>query len=390
MQLSDLFVNATGIIALVFAALAIWLVKSAVNIVPQGFEHTVERFGRYTRTLRPGLSLFVPFLDRVGQRINMMEQVRDVPSQEIITRDNAMVTVDGVVFFQIVDAPKAAYEVTGLEGAILNLVMTNIRTVMGSMDLDELLSQRDKINALLLGVVDDATTPWGTKVTRIEIKDIAPPADLVASMGRQMKAERDKRASVLESDGLRQSAILRAEGEKAALLLEAEGRRDAAFKDAEARERSAEAEATATRLVSEAIAAGDVQAINYFVANKYVEALRDIASAPNQKTLFMPLEAGSIIGAIGGIAELTRSASEGRAHGGGASGDASAPGGLPGGLSGGLSGDLAESGGARDPGAASDRPSAGGGAAPAETTRSRSAPSLPDGPGIRVDADERS
>jgi len=397
-QLSDLFVNATGIIALVFAALAIWLVKSAVNIVPQGFEHTVERFGRYTRTLRPGLSLFVPFLDRVGQRINMMEQVRDVPSQEIITRDNAMVTVDGVVFFQIVDAPKAAYEVTGLEGAILNLVMTNIRTVMGSMDLDELLSQRDKINALLLGVVDDATTPWGTKVTRIEIKDIAPPADLVASMGRQMKAERDKRASVLESDGLRQSAILRAEGEKAALLLEAEGRRDAAFKDAEARERSAEAEATATRLVSEAIAAGDVQAINYFVANKYVEALRDIASAPNQKTLFMPLEAGSIIGAIGGIAELTRSASEGRAHGGGASGDASAPGGLPGGLSGGLSGglpgglsgDSAESGGARDPGAASDRPSAGGGAAPAETTRSRSAPSLPDGPGIRVDADERS
>jgi len=318
LDLSDLFVNATGIIAIVFVALAFWLVKSAVNIVPQGFEHTIERFGRYTRTLRPGLSLVVPFLDRVGHRINMMEQVRDVPSQEIITRDNAMVTVDGVVFFQIIDAPKAAYEVTGLESAILNLVMTNIRTVMGSMDLDELLSQRDKINAMLLGVVDDATTPWGTKVTRIEIKDIAPPADLVASMGRQMKAERDKRASILESEGLRQSEILRAEGEKQSLVLEAEGRRDAAFRDAEARERSAEAEANATRMVSDAISEGDVQAINYFVATKYIEALRDIASAPNQKTLFMPLEAGSLIGAIGGIAELARSATEQRDEGDGA------------------------------------------------------------------------
>ena len=320
MQLSDLFINATGIIALVFAVLAIWLVKSAVNIVPQSFEYTIERFGRYTRTLRPGLSLVVPFLDRVGHRINMMEQVRDVPSQEIITRDNAMVTVDGVVFYQIVDAAKAAYEVSGLESAILNLVMTNIRTVMGSMDLDELLSQRDKINAMLLGVVDDATTPWGSKVTRIEIKDIAPPADLVASMGRQMKAERDKRASILESEGLRQSEILRAEGEKQSLVLEAEGRRDAAFRDAEARERLAEAEANATRMVSEAISQGDVQAINYFVATKYVDALKDIASAPNQKTLFMPLEAGNLIGAIGGIAELARSATEARAGGGGAGG----------------------------------------------------------------------
>ena len=316
LQLSDFFINSTGVIALVFAALAIWLVKSAVNIVPQGYEHTVERFGRYTRTLRPGLSVIVPFLDRIGRRLNMMEQVRDVPSQEIITRDNAMVTVDGVVFFQIIDAPKAAYEVTGLEDAILNLVMTNIRTVMGSMDLDELLSQRDKINAMLLGVVDDATTPWGTKVTRIEIKDMTPPADLVASMGNQMKAERDKRASILVSEGLRQSEILRAEGEKSALVLEAEGRRDAAFRDAEARERLAEAEATATRLVSDAIASGNVQAINYFVATKYVDALKDIAAAPNQKTLFMPLEAGSIIGAIGGIAELARSASEDRSGGG--------------------------------------------------------------------------
>ena len=317
MNLSDLFINPTGIIALVFAVLAVWLVKSAVNIVPQGHEYTVERLGRYTRTLRPGLSLVVPFLDKIGHRLNMMEQVRDVDSQEIITRDNAMVTVDGVVFFQVIDAAKAAYEVTGLESAILNLVMTNVRTVMGSMDLDELLSQRDTINARLLGVVDDATTPWGTKVTRIEIKDINPPADLVASMGRQMKAERDKRASVLEADGMRQSEILRAEGEKRSLVLEAEGRRDAAFRDAEARERLAEAEANATRMVSDAIAGGDVQAINYFVATKYVDALKDIAAAPNQKTLFMPLEAGTLIGAIGGIAELARAAGEGRAGGGG-------------------------------------------------------------------------
>lgn len=304
--------GSSGIIAIVFILLAIWIVKSAVTIVPQGYEYTVERFGRYTRTLRPGLSFIVPFFDRIGDRINMMEQVKDVPSQEIITRDNAMVTVDGVVFFQIVDAPRAAYEVTGLQTAILNLVMTNIRTVMGSMDLDELLSQRDKINAMLLGVVDDATGPWGTKVTRIEIKDIAPPADLVESMGRQMKAERDKRAAILESEGMRQSEILRAEGEKQAQVLEAEGRRDAAFRDAEARERLAEAEANATRMVSEAIAQGDVQAINYFVANKYVEALKDIATAPNQKTLFMPLEASNLIGAIGGIAELARSAAEDR------------------------------------------------------------------------------
>lgn len=305
-------VGASGIVSIVFILLALWIVKSAIILVPQGWEYTIERFGRYTRTLRPGLSFLVPFLDRVGHRINMMEQVKDVPSQEIITRDNAMVTVDGVVFYQIVDAPRAAYEVTGLENAILNLVMTNIRTVMGSMDLDELLSQREKINAMLLGVLDDATTAWGTKVTRIEIKDIAPPQDLVESMGRQMKAERDKRAAILESEGMRQSEILRAEGEKQSLVLEAEGRRDAAFRDAEARERMAEAEANATRMVSEAIAAGDIQAINYFVATKYVEALKDIASAPNQKTLFMPLEAGNLIGAIGGIAELARSAAEER------------------------------------------------------------------------------
>ena len=406
MELSDLFVNATGVIAIVFAALAFWLVKSAVNIVPQGFEHTIERFGRYTRTLRPGLSLVVPFLDRVGHRINMMEQVRDVPSQEIITRDNAMVTVDGVVFFQIIDAPKAAYEVTGLESAILNLVMTNIRTVMGSMDLDELLSQRDKINAMLLGVVDDATTPWGTKVTRIEIKDIAPPADLVASMGRQMKAERDKRASILESEGLRQSEILRAEGEKQSLVLEAEGRRDAAFRDAEARERSAEAEANATRMVSEAISEGDVQAINYFVATKYVDALKDIASAPNQKTLFMPLEAGSLIGAIGGIAELARSATEQRDGGAAhrtspaANGTSASAGGEPAGRGDGFVAARpapeppAESkpvrpasGGTPPPGDAGGS-SGGGGSGAAAGGNAPATPSLPSG-GVRVDADDR-
>lgn len=301
-------IGSSGIVAIVFVLLALYAIKSTVILVPQGMEYTVERFGRYTRTLRPGLSFIVPFFDDIGNKINMMEQVKDVPSQEIITKDNAMVTVDGVVFYQIVDAPKAAYEVTGLPNAILNLVMTNIRTVMGSMDLDELLSQRDKINAMLLGVVDDATTPWGTKVTRIEIKDINPPADLVESMGRQMKAERDKRAAILESDGVRQSEILRAEGAKQSAILQAEGRRDAAFRDAEAREREAEAEANATRMLSDAISAGNVQAINYFIATNYTEALKDIASAPNQKTLFMPLEAASLIGAIGGIAEIAKEA----------------------------------------------------------------------------------
>jgi regulator of protease activity HflC (stomatin/prohibitin superfamily) len=277
-------------------------------MVPQGYNYTVERFGRYVRTLDAGLGLIVPFVDRIGHKMNMMERVLDVPSQEVITRDNAMVKVDGIAFYQVLDAPKAAYEVTSLETAILNLTMTNIRTVMGSMDLDNLLSQRDEINQRLLSVVDQATHPWGVKMNRIEIKDISPPRDLVDAMARQMKAEREKRASILEAEGQRQSAILRAEGDKQAAVLEAEGRREAAFRDAEARERAAEAEAKATLMVSEAIASGNVQAINYFVANNYVKALESLAQSPNQKILMLPLETSSVIGSIGGIAEIAREA----------------------------------------------------------------------------------
>lgn len=292
--------------------LAIVLVFMGVKSVPQGMEFTVERFGRYTKTLRPGLNLIAPVIDRIGRKLNMMEQVVDVPSQEVITRDNAMVKVDGVMFFQILDAAKAAYEVSQLEIAILNLTMTNIRTVMGSMDLDELLSQRDKINAQLLHVVDDATTPWGIKVTRIEIKDITPPRDLVDSMARQMKAEREKRATILEAEGVRQAEILKAEGEKQAAILEAEGRREAAFRDAEARERAAEAEARATQMVSDSIAKGNVNALNYFVALKYTEALQAVATAPNQKLIMMPLEASNLIGAVGGITEMFKDALKGK------------------------------------------------------------------------------
>jgi len=290
------------------AVFAVILVFLGVKSVPQGMEYTVERFGRYTETLRPGLNLIIPIIDRIGHKINMMETVLDVPSQEIITKDNAMVQVDGVVFYQVLDAAKAAYEVNQLEFATLNLTMTNIRTVMGSMDLDELLSKRDEINARLLTVVDEATTPWGVKVTRIEIKDISPPKDLVDSMARQMKAERDKRASILTAEGARQAAILEAEGLKQAAILEAEGRKESAFRDAEARERLAQAEARATIMLSEAIGKGDVQAINYFVAQKYVEAVAKLATAPNQKVLLMPLDTSGLVGALAGIAELTQEA----------------------------------------------------------------------------------
>lgn len=302
-----------GGFVIVFFIFAVVLVFMSVKSVPQGMEYTVQRFGRYTNTLSPGLNIIVPIIDSIGHRMVMMEQVMDVPSQEVITKDNAMVTVDGVIFYQVMDAAKAAYEVSQLNWAILNLVMTNIRTVMGSMDLDELLSRRDDINARILNVVDDATTPWGIKVTRIEIKDIAPPKDLVEAMGRQMKAERLKRASILEAEGLRQAEILRAEGAQQAAILEAEGRKEASYRDADARERLAQAEARATLMVSEAISKGDVQAINYFVALKYIDALKGIAAAENSKLVFMPLDSSSVIGAIGGIGELAKEAMSSRA-----------------------------------------------------------------------------
>jgi regulator of protease activity HflC (stomatin/prohibitin superfamily) len=295
------------IIALI-VVLVILFLMSGIKIVRQGYHYTIEHFGRFTTVAHPGFNFYMPFFYRVGRRVNMMEQVLDIPGQEIITKDNAMVSTDGVVFFQVLDAAKAAYEVSDLYVAIMQLTTTNLRTVMGSMDLDETLSKRDEINARLLSVVDQATESWGVKITRVEIKDIRPPADIVNAMGRQMKAEREKRAVILEAEGSRASAILRAEGEKQGQILEAEGRREAAFRDAEARERAAEAEAKATQVVSDAIASGNTQAINYFIAQKYVEAVGQFATSPNAKTILFPVEATQLIGTLGGIGELARDA----------------------------------------------------------------------------------
>ncbi|GAB6195959.1 SPFH domain-containing protein [Lysobacter xanthus] len=297
-----------SIVGIFIAFVVVIVLFKAVRMVPQGYEWTVEAFGKYTHTMSPGLHFLIPVYQGVGRKINMMEQVLDVPSQDVITKDNAVVKVDGIVFFQVLDAAKAAYEVATLEIAILNLVMTNIRTAIGSMDLDESLSKRDEINTKVLLAVDQATHPWGIKVNRIELKDIQPPRDLVDSMARQMKAEREKRANVLEAEGFRQAAILKAEGEKQSTILEAEGRREAAFREAEARERMAEAEARATQLVSDAISQGNVQAINYFVAQKYIEAFKSLAEAPNQKFVLMPMESSGIIGSIAGIADLAKEA----------------------------------------------------------------------------------
>jgi regulator of protease activity HflC (stomatin/prohibitin superfamily) len=302
-----------GLFAAAFVVFVLATLIMGVRQVPQGFVYTVERFGKYYKTLTPGLGLIVPWIDHVGRKMNVMEQVLDVPSQEVITKDNATVTVDGVAFYQVLDAAAASYEVSNLQIALLNLVMTNIRTVMGSMDLDQLLSHRDEINVRLLNVVDAAVQPWGIKTNRIEIKDIVPPRDLVESMGRQMKAEREKRAAVLEAEGQRAAEILRAEGRKQALVLDAEGRREAAFRDAEARERQAQAEAAATGMVSEAIAKGDLAALNYFIAEKYVRAIDALAHSPNQKTFIMPMDMAGIAGTLGGIAELARSATESNA-----------------------------------------------------------------------------
>lgn len=299
-------VNIGLVVAIAILVFVVFIIFAGVKTVPQGMEYTVERFGKYRSTLKPGLNFIIPFFDGIGHRLNLREQVMDIPTQEVITRDNAMVAVDGVVFYQVMNAADASYRVNDLERAMENLALTNIRTVMGSMELDEMLSQRDRINADLLMVMDEATNPWGTKVTRVEIRDITPPRDLIDSMARQLKAEREKRAQVLEASGSREAAVLRAEGEKQAAILQAEGELEAARRQAEARERLAEAEAKATTVISEAISSGDIQAVNYFVATKYTEALQGIASSPNSKVVLMPMEASSVIGSIAGIAEIAK------------------------------------------------------------------------------------
>jgi regulator of protease activity HflC (stomatin/prohibitin superfamily) len=300
--------DAVTIFVFAFVFLALVVIFAGVKSVPQGRQWTVERFGRYTHTLTPGLNLIVPFFDRIGRKLSMMEEVLNIPSQVVITKDNATVTSDAIAFYQVVDAAKAAYEVGNLQAGIVNLCLTNARTVIGAMDLDEVLSKRDEINLRLLAVVDAATSPWGVKVTRIEIKDLSPPTDITASMARQMKAERDRRAEVTTADGEKQAAILRAEGEKQAAILSAEGRKEAAFRDAEARERLASAEAKATQMVSDAISWGNVNALNYFLGQKYIEAFSELAAAPNQKFVVLPMEASGMLGTLAGIGELAKEA----------------------------------------------------------------------------------
>jgi regulator of protease activity HflC (stomatin/prohibitin superfamily) len=317
------FLLGVNVFVIVLVVLAILTLVAAVKMVTQGYHWTTERFGRYTRTLQPGLNMIIPFFDRIGRKVNMMEQVIAIPQQEVISKDNATVTVDGVAFFSVFDAAKASYEVSNLEQAIITLTMTNIRSVMGAMDLDQVLSHRDEINERLLRVVDAAVAPWGVKVNRIEIKDIVPPRDLVEAMGRQMKAERVKRADILQAEGQRQSDILRAEGAKQSQILEAEGRREAAFRDAEGRERLAQAEAKATEMVSEAVSRGDIAALNYFIAEKYLKAFAQIAESPNQKILMIPIEATQVLGSLAGIGEIAK------ATFGGGDGSASAAGHAP-------------------------------------------------------------
>lgn len=296
----------------VLVALGVFVLWAGVKTVPQGYQWTIERFGRFRTTLKPGLNLIIPFIDRIGHKINVQESVLDIPSQTVITRDNATVTVDGVVFFQVFVAEQAAYQVADLQHSIINLSLTNIRTAIGAMDLDEVLSKRDEINTRLLAVLDNATQPWGTKITRVELKDVRPPEDVVASMAKQLNADREKRARVLEAEGVRQAQVLKAEGQKQAEILAAEGRLEAAKRDAEARERMAEAEARATRMVSEAVASGNVQALNYFVAQKYVEALNAIGTSPSSKMVMVPLDAAGITGTIAGIGEIVREAMTGQ------------------------------------------------------------------------------
>src|SRR5437870_2617849 len=315
------FMSGFDIFAIAFVLLVIVTLFAGVKTVPQGYDWTIERFGKYTRTLSPGLNLIIPYFDRVGRKMNMMEQVISIPEQEVITKDNATVTVDGVAFYQVFDAAKASYEVSNLDQAIIVLTMTNIRSVMGAMDLDQMLSHRDEINERLLRVVDAAVSPWGIKVNRIEIKDIVPPADLIQSMGRQMKAEREKRAEILTAEGQRQSAILKAEGAKQAQILEAEGRREAAFRDAEARERLAQAEAKATEVVSVAVANGDIAALNYFIAEKYLKAFSLLDESPNQKVLMLPIETMNVLGSLAGIGEIAKATFGGDPR----SGDGKAP-----------------------------------------------------------------